>query len=175
MQKHLIKQVFVAIWMWWLVERRKKMGNLCMKSIIETVFCVDFFEYMVWPYQQHIFEWILYHFLIQSQESTIPNSFAIFSFGSVTSYYLKFSFSYSVISKNNSACVNIFLNFNCTISDCNFQCWICFFREWTEILQLQKREMNTCETTAKQIPLKKKNAKAHSLSSIINEMNIMSI
>lgn len=38
MQKHLIKQVFVAIWMWWLVERRKKMGNLCMKSIIETVF-----------------------------------------------------------------------------------------------------------------------------------------
>lgn len=139
MQKHLIKQVFVAIWMWWLVERRKKMGNLCMKSIIETVFCVDFFEYMVWPFD-HTNNTFLNEFCIifsyNPQESTIPNSLV----QTHSQYSLlgplhriiwnnKFSVSYSVISKNNSACVNIFPNFNCTISDCNFQCWIYFFFE----------------------------------------------
>lgn len=111
-KKHLIKQVFVAIWMRWLVERRKKIGNLYMKSIIETVFlCVCGFLWGLTIPTTHF--WLNFvsfsHTITRIQP--YQTEFEIFSFGSVTSYYLKFSFSYSVISKNNSACVNIFLNF----------------------------------------------------------------
>lgn len=133
MQKHLIKQVFIAIWMRWLVERKKNGKSLHEIDNWDSFFlCVDFFE--VWPYQQHIFDWILYHFLIQSQESNHTKLNLKYSrLGPLHRIIWNFRFRIQLFPRIIQHAWTFFWIFNCTISGGNFQCWICCFFSESEL------------------------------------------